>query len=185
MSQTSKLPVPARTLKQRVFKFAEGFAQALAFRVGDPLEPLVARLGGSISYKESSRLLGGIPESISVRSSNDFTIFLPLNTSRERDRFTIAHELGHLFLHYPLVQRQYGTHVSMFATRWVDTSNPDLQRTEWEANWFAAAFLMPESEFRRAVQVDMSSIANVANQFGVTEKAIEVRARALGLSVFA
>lgn len=182
MSEGSeKLPIPAKTLKQLVFKFAESFAKALGFGVGDPLEPLVARLGGSISYKGNTQLFNGIPESIKVLSSNSFTIYLPVNTCQERDRFTIAHELGHLFLHYPLVQRAYGAHVIMTATRWVDSANVDLQRTEWEANWFAAAFLMPEFEFRQSCVTNAASSHLIAARFGVTEKAVEVRAKALGL----
>lgn len=178
-----KLPIPARTLKQLVFKFAEDFARALGFGVGDPLEPLIARLGGSISYKGNTRLFGGIPESIKVLSSNNFTIYLPLNTSLERDRFTIAHELGHLFLHYPLVQQAHGAHVKMVATRWVDSANVDLQRAEWEANWFSAAFLMPEMEFRQSYSSNAVSPHFTASRFGVTEKAVEVRAKALGLAL--
>jgi Zn-dependent peptidase ImmA (M78 family) len=34
-----------------------------------------------------------------------------------------------------------------FATRWVDETNENLKRAEWEANWFAAAFLMPSGAF--------------------------------------
>jgi len=178
-----KVPIPARTPKRLVFRFAEEFAKALAFGVGDPLEPLVARLGGTISYKGNAQLFGGIPESIKVLSSNNFTIFLPLNTSGERDRFTIAHELGHLFLHYPLVQKLHGAHATMIATRWVDNTDLDLQRTEWEANWFAAAFLMPEADFERAYRKASGISLSVAARFGVTDKAVEVRAKALGLSV--
>lgn len=181
MTEAGKPPIPTQTKKEHVFKFAEEFGRAVQFQIGDPLEPLVARLGGTISYDEGSHDVGGIPESISVRSFRDFTIYLPLNTSRERDRFTVAHELGHLFLHYPLVQKRYGAHAFMVATRWVDETNADLQRTEWEANWFAAALLMPQFAIEAAFGANSRDIAATAARFGVTEMAISVRAKTLGL----
>lgn len=179
--RNERLPIPTHTSKKLVFKVAEDFARAVQFGVGDPVEPLVARLRGSISYKGNVQLIGGVPESIKVVSPSNFTIFLPVDTSRERDRFTICHELGHLFLHYPVVQKQHGAESCMVATRWVDNSNLELQRTEWEANWFAAGFLMPETDFRKLFLDCGRNIVKVANYFGVTEKAAEVRAKTLGI----
>lgn len=38
--------------------------------------------------------------SLDVREPGDFTVIIPTHTSQLGDRFTIAHELGHYFLHY-------------------------------------------------------------------------------------
>lgn len=113
-----------------------------------------------------------------VRSSTDFTIYLPTMTSPARDRFTIAHELGHLFLHYPTLARDYPGQV-MIATRWVDDDDPDQKRAEWEANWFAAAFLMPANAFTQAYRCE--SPEEVSDSFGVSMQAVTVRAKSLGL----
>ncbi|WP_245443046.1 ImmA/IrrE family metallo-endopeptidase [Methylobacterium terrae] len=101
-----------------------------------------------------------------------------------RDRFTIAHELGHLFLHYAMIVRNFPG-AMMIATRWVKEDNDDLKRAEWEANWFAAAFLMPAAKFKKCLEENDGHVNVVAVQFGVSPKAAEVRAQSLGLFVYA
>ncbi|WP_281408259.1 ImmA/IrrE family metallo-endopeptidase [Methylobacterium sp. WL6] len=107
-------------------------------------------------------------------------MFLPSITSVVRDRFTIAHELGHLFLHYPLATASNRGAV-MVATRWVDEENQDLRRAEWEANWFAAAFLMPSQDFIKSYRSNLNSVEVTAVEFGVSSKAAGIRAQSLGL----
>ncbi|MGZ0175141.1 MAG: ImmA/IrrE family metallo-endopeptidase, partial [Planctomycetales bacterium] len=105
--------------------------------------------------------------SIFVHGTEDFDICLPTYTSPLRDRFTIAHELGHYFLHsdqgeIPIVAFRNGS-----------------TRIEWEANWFAASLLMPKAEFRQAASRDLS-VAALAARFGVSQEAARVRKEALG-----
>lgn len=173
-------PVPTRLLKAKVHAFAEDVASRLKFKHSDAIEPLVVRLGGRIEYKTANIREDKLPESIVIRSVRDFTIFLPSITSAVRDRFTIAHELGHLFLHYTLASGGRSG-VIMIATRWVDERNEALQRAEWEANWFAAAFLMPSEIFRSAFHANLRSIEITAEQFGVSLKAAQIRAQSLRL----
>jgi Zn-dependent peptidase ImmA (M78 family) len=87
--------------------------------------------------------------SIVARATGDFTVYLSRHTSSKRDRFTIAHELGHLLLHFQAIKKM-SPNAIMRATRNVDKNDPDQERAEWEANWFAAAFLMPAEEFKAA-----------------------------------
>jgi predicted transcriptional regulator len=170
-------PEPIRASKASIWAHAEKVALALGFQPGDSIEPVVAHLGGRVRYKNPPRGVT-IPESIVVRSSKDFTIYLPTMTSPERDRFTIAHELGHLFLHYPRIKRMHPDE-EMIATRWVDENDPEQQRAEWEANWFAAAFLMPRTAFELAFE--KYEIDDLASTFGVSVQAATVRAKSLGL----
>jgi Zn-dependent peptidase ImmA (M78 family) len=170
-------PKPIRASKAAVWAHAEKVALALAFNPGDAVEPLVARLGGRIHYKNAPPG-DAKPESMVVKSANDFTIYLPTMTSPARDRFTVAHELGHLFLHYPRAIKE-APGATMVATRWVDESDPEQQRAEWEANWFAAAFLMPAAAFKEAFQNETPE--EVADTFGVSVQAVMIRAKSLGL----
>jgi hypothetical protein len=171
-------PIPTNASKSNVSTFAEDVARSVSYEPGHPIEFVVSNLGGAISYKNP---VGETkPESIRVEPSRDFTIFLPSMTSAGRDRFTIAHELGHFFLHFPLVQQVYPGQ-GMRATRWVDESDAKLQRCEWEANWFAASFVMPEGLFRQ-VYTGPASSALAAARFGVSEKAIQVRAKSLSIA---
>lgn len=170
-------PKPIRASKAAIWAHAEKVAVAVAFGPGDAVEPLVAKLGGRIHYK-NAKPGEAKPESMVVRAVNDFTIFLPTMTSPARDRFTVAHELGHLFLHYPHASKDTPGSI-MVATRWVDETDPEQQRAEWEANWFAAAFLMPSAAFKEAYRNEPSD--EVADTFGVSTQAVAIRAKSLGL----
>ncbi|WP_147282482.1 ImmA/IrrE family metallo-endopeptidase [Microvirga subterranea] len=158
--------------------FAEKSAERLGFRPGDPIEPLVAKLRGHINLRSPTFADDEVPESIRVAPDGTFQIFVSSMTSAERNRFTIAHELGHLLLHFPLIKR-IDEGAGMVATRWVDENDPNQKRAEWEANWFAAAFLMPATAFQQALAT-RGSLKSVANFFGVSARAAEVRLETLG-----
>jgi Zn-dependent peptidase ImmA (M78 family) len=155
--------------KTHIDDFASKVAAKLGYAAGDPLEPIVTHLGGHIIYETLESLN---PASIQVRKQGDFDIYLPLDTSPERDRFSIAHELGHYFLHFPETNNR-----AMYATRFGST------RVEWEANWFAAGFLMPAGEFKRLCLGfgGRRGLPAVARHFGVSLAAATARANALGL----
>lgn len=51
-----------------------------------------------------------------------------------RDRFTIAHELGHYFLHNEVVLSRVDTNIVV----------PIYRDPEWQANTFASALMMPD-----------------------------------------
>ena len=164
-------PKPTNAAKRLIHSFAEEATGRLKFTPGAPIEPLVARLGGEILYRAADeKMPNRLPESIIVRSKSDFTIFVPTMTSAERDRFTIAHELGHLLLHYPMVLLDDPKAI-MAATRWVDENDPVQRRAEWEANWFAAAFLMPLGAFKDSLEKWQNDLNWVAIMFGVSKRA--------------
>lgn len=173
-------PIPTNAPKATIHGFAEQVAERLGFGPGDSMEPLVARLGGRVEYRAPIISQNRLPESIVVETPHKFTIYVASITSPERDRFTIAHELGHLFLHFPLVAQQHPGAV-MAATRWVDETDKVQQRAEWEANWFAAAFLMPGSKFRAAFAECSGNLPRLASRFGVSSPAAEIRAKTLSL----
>jgi predicted transcriptional regulator len=85
-----------------------------------------------------------------------------------RRRFTIAHELGHYFLHRGDGDFQDGI---LFRKEY------QVNRREREANEFAAQLLMPTVEFRRQLSVHGYDVLAVANVFGVSGAAAEFRAQ--------
>ncbi|WP_374775004.1 ImmA/IrrE family metallo-endopeptidase [Streptomyces sp. NBC_01310] len=103
--------------------------------------------------------------------------------SRERQRFTVAHELGHLRLHEgrPLIldtdaRVNYRNAVSSMAT----------DREEIDANRFAAALLAPEEMVRRAAQrisfrTTDDLVRALAQQFLLSEMAMTFRLMNLGI----
>lgn len=94
------------------------------------------------------------------------TPYMLLNTrkSAERGRFDVAHELGHLVMH--------GAY-----------DVPTGREREWEANRFAAAFLMPEDDVLasglRNASVD--KIVAVKKRWGVSAMALTHRLHELGV----
>ncbi|MGE4558436.1 MAG: ImmA/IrrE family metallo-endopeptidase [Desulfovibrionaceae bacterium] len=119
---------------------------------------------GTTQYVSSDHV-----ETLEVRPDG-FTIFLPHSTSAVRDNFTIAHELGHYFLH---------TNAS--GTETITHTREGSNLCEWQANWFAAELLMPEDEFREAAKKFKNNPAKIAAHFSVSEAAARVRMTVLGL----
>lgn len=132
------------------------------------MDKLLGELGGTVDI--SSSLFGA--EALTVRGEQDFTIHLPPATSDRRDRFTIAHELGHYFLHYLYPERENA----------VRFSRGGSNRAETEANYFAASLLMPEESFKAAHQELGANPGALAARFGVSPRAAEVRIESLRLS---
>lgn len=161
--------------KGQVYQIAESFAKQFDYTPGGDIHALVERLGGRVTVADSLGMDPTQSGSLYVDGPEDFKIVLPAHTGPSRDRFTIAHELGHYVLHYLWdPQKAVG---KMMATR------RGSDRIEWEANWFAAAFLMPSEEFRREYALHGGDLSALAHRFGVSAQAAEVRARGLGLSL--
>ena len=158
---------PAYYTNKSIDKYAEAIGEHNHLYRADgsaDLDALLSRLGGTIAYAEG-------PESLQVEQPGQFTVFLPHFTSTARDKFTIAHELGHYFLHYQLQKlegpKRFG--------------RGERNRAETEANVFASALLMPRTHFVR-VWADLGGDEwAVARHFEVSPAAAGVRAQVLGL----
>lgn len=160
---------PTNLHKSQVETYASQVAATFHFGVADDAKALVNRLGGKVHYLSLDEMVEE-SGSIYVHGQNDFDMVLPQYTSPIRDRFTIAHELGHYFLHSNQGERR------IIATRLGST------RLEWEANWFAAQLLMPKNEFETKLR-KTKNLAVVANGFDVSMDAAEVRRKSLGIDI--
>ncbi|NQX11833.1 ImmA/IrrE family metallo-endopeptidase [Microbacteriaceae bacterium VKM Ac-2855] len=131
------------------------------------IEGLVRDLGGIIEPRDGS-------ESLIVREKGNFKVFIPFFTSERRDRFTVAHELGHYFLHYRFVQehKEYGEPAQVF-------NRGGRGRAETEANTFAASLLMPERQFRDAYRDLGGDAFDLADRFDVSPASARVRCAVL------
>lgn len=92
-------------------------------------------------------------------------ILNPFKQDYYRQRFDVAHELGHLVMH--------------------QDAEPGGRTVEDQANRFAAEFLMPESDIRPSLPKTMSrsvwtSVGQLKERFGVSMQAILFHARRLG-----
>jgi Zn-dependent peptidase ImmA (M78 family) len=163
--------------KPAVQKLAESVARQVGYEPGGKLRETIEKLGGCINVEDTLLTDPEQTGSLFVDGPNKFRIIVPAHTSPERDRFTIAHEFGHFILHY-MWKRQKNPNYPprVFALR------KGSKRIEWEANWFAAAFLMPAGPFRDAYETHPGDYWTIAEKFGVSPRAAEVRAEDLGLA---
>lgn len=104
------------------------------------------------------------------------TILVNQSDAPFRKRFTIAHELGHHFLHLMEDGEFYDSEVDLFR----ETGSPKSKQVEVQANQFAAALLMPKDLVREALK-HTSGVANLARVFNVSEEAMGIRLAQLGI----
>jgi Zn-dependent peptidase ImmA (M78 family) len=146
------------------------------------VEAIAAHLGAQIVLEHLDRAVSGML----YRDDKDVVIGVNAAHTERRQRFTIAHELGHLVLHKgrPLVV----DHVRVNFRDANSSAATDLE--EIQANAFAAAVLMPRDPIMAAarpalqkVQVggEAAVIRDLSDGFAVSEQAMEYRLINLGL----
>lgn len=169
------VPQQSGLTKDSVNMLAESVASQLKYKPGDALEPVVASLGGRIEYQDLWEMEASSSGSIQIQKHGDFVIYLASHTGPLRDRFTIAHELGHYVLHF-LYPESRGRRIGPIQAQRYGTGP-----VEWEANWFAAGLLMPSESFKKVFKQSDGDLIEVAKKFGVSVQAADIRTKFLGL----
>jgi Zn-dependent peptidase ImmA (M78 family) len=129
-------------------------------------EPFEDDISGVLYRDESSTIIGVS----SLHHSN-------------RQRFTIAHEIGHLILHEMEVHVDKGYRVVLRDS----VSSKAVDPAEIDANRFAAELLMPASILRQDVRLylhdieDDAELRNLARKYRVSTQAMAYRLGNLGL----
>ena len=99
--------------------------------------------------------------------NGQWTIIVNKSHSTNRQRYTIAHELGHYCLHKD------------FHEQFEDTTffrkEKDWTSIEYEANSFAADILMPENAIESAINQGINTLSDLSIRFGVSLIAIKNR----------
>lgn len=106
-----------------------------------------------------------------------------------RQRFTMAHELGHYLLHAGEPVHVDGANVAYRINRRDETSAMGNDDSEREANLFAAELLMPARFLARDVAAVKDSdlldpdnlVSKLATEYGVSAQALTFRLQNLGL----
>lgn len=149
-----------------------------------PIEVVADRLGAVLTYERFAPELSGML----LRGPGQPTVIGVNNRqSHRRQRFTIAHEVGHLCLHKGDVIVDNGVRVNYRDER----SATATVKEEREANAFGAALLMPADCVEDAVRSLLASgtpksmvAADLARRFEVSEEAMGYRLVNLGWSGF-
>ena len=129
---------------------------------------------------------GSLDKSISgairyKRDENKFEILVNRNDIKSIQRFTIAHELGHYFLHQDFLKDEEVFIDNMY--RITESDKPsieDLKKKEKEVDYFAGALLMNRTLLEK-MHKENNSIKELAEIFNVSVSAMTVRLDILGL----
>ena len=170
MTTAYQQPKPCGATATQISLFAEKIANALNFKPGADLEPVVHNLKGKIEYLQFTDR-DSKQASIIVEKGGEFTIRLFRILFPLQNRMSIAHELGHLFLH-----SRYGE----VALRAYNDAKNKNELVENEAHEFACGFLMPTKEFSNIAKSFNNDSVKVATYFMVPEPVARQRMINLG-----
>jgi len=110
------------------------------------------------------------------REGDHYLIRVNRHEARERQRFTIAHELAHFFLHKSIIDSTPDGIKDNVLYR-----SGEPERIEFEANRLAADIVMPMELVEKALQEDFESVVTeatiegLAARFQVSKAAMEIR----------
>jgi len=112
-----------------------------------------------------------------AKRGDNISILVNQSDSPYRKRFTIAHELGHHFLHLMKDGEFVDSTIDLFR----ENEGEGGLNNEVEANQFAAALLMPEELLRLEFKNSKGDIDYLINRFFVSETALMFRLKRLRL----
>jgi Zn-dependent peptidase ImmA (M78 family) len=145
-------------------------------RVTFPVDPvrIAESIGVEVVRANLERDVSGLL--VKDPKENSARIFLNRRDHERRQRFTCAHEIGHLTKRGPDVDERIGYVDSRDTLASAGTDPEEI----W-ANGFAAELLMPAVAVR-TLWAKGTSVPKIARTFGVSEEAMQVRLATLRLS---
>jgi len=144
-----------------------------------PVEKIAKALGAQVRFSPFDEELSGmvyIKEGVPIIGVN--SLHHP-----NRQRFTIAHELGHLELHREMITSNIHVDKNFPALMRDTNSATGTEQIEIQANQFAAELLMPRDLIDKAMEGkqfdidDDGPIEELAKKFKVSKQALEYRIR--------
>jgi Zn-dependent peptidase ImmA (M78 family) len=136
-----------------------------------PVDKIAKNLGVKLRYGRLGEVSG-----LLVRTNESATIGVNVTQMRVRQRFTIAHELGHLLLHQGIwSHKDEGFLVNFRSAKSSEATNVE----EIEANFFAASILIPkqfldQDNAIRALDSD-TAVRDLARKYNVSRHAMSLR----------
>lgn len=139
----------------------------------------------NIELDKNANLAEGILGEIRKKEDGRYKISVKSNDHYFRQRFTMAHELGHFLLHSDKIGEGVDDSVQYRSEPYGNFYNQYISTIEeTEANKFAAGVLMPEELLiphleRHDWRVSDIDVKGLATRFQVSPKAMEIRLQGL------
>ena len=136
----------------------------------------IAKLNGITVYE------GDLEKNVSGairynKETENFEILVNKNDTRERKRFTIAHEIGHFFLHKEILMSDE-IHIDIMYR--MPNDDEEQKRREKDVDYFAGALLMNKTLLTKMYN-ESNTITELSEIFDVSVSAMTVRLDILGL----
>jgi Zn-dependent peptidase ImmA (M78 family) len=141
-----------------------------------PLEQLAELCRATIRYEPFDGEVSGM---VHCRPDGSGVIGVNSEHSRTRQRFTIAHELGHLLLH---ADEEFHIDEKRPLARRDALSSQAIDPREMEANQFAAELLMPAALVRSSWDALGQGTADVTSEQAIEELARTYRVSTLAMT---
>src|SRR5438309_1044692 len=139
-----------------------------------PVDKIAESLGILIRYEPAEDKLSGAL----IRKSSENVIGVNSSHHPNRQRFTIAHEIGHFVLHK-------GIHLHVDESFRINLRDGTINWEEIQANTFAAELLMPiefiTRDAERLGRVGENEVSHFARRYQVSQRAMEIRLANLGI----
>lgn len=183
-SGSEKKLVPSEIEKQAL----ETLRSANALTAPVDVQKVAEHLGAKVRYEQLEDKVSGVL----IVKGDEKHIMINAAHPVTRQRFTLAHEIGHLQLHdvqgrlfidtaLRVYQRVGASHSSIYQ----EPGSITTPKEERQANIFASALLMPQALLQRAALdhdlFDELDITSLAGAFGVSEQAMSIRLQQLDL----
>lgn len=148
------------------------------YRAPVNVEAVAKGLGAKVVVEEMEGDVSGFL----LLENNVATIAVNKRHHPNRQRFTIAHECGHLVLHKDQGDRLWLDKAYFYRD---SNSSTGERLAEIQANLFAASLLMPEELVRSSLggtrSISDTDVFKLALRFGVSEQAMTLRLAAVGI----
>ncbi|MEM5398275.1 ImmA/IrrE family metallo-endopeptidase [Staphylococcus gallinarum] len=164
-------------IRKRTNDFRNEYKEFSFKNILDDLEKSIESFGIKVLYSDMSTF--DFPDSISGYSRiNEIgvpEIVVNVNHSSGRRRFTMAHELGHIVLHWGWPMYKPNREYSILYRNEYDSANTQLEN---EANEFSAQLLAPLDVLEKVIPKDIFDYSNseiddlsykVANTFKISK----------------
>lgn len=159
--------MPAKPLSEQ-FETVNWFRRNAPVDVVGLATALGVRIRGSFLPSDISGMI--------ERDGNGYAITVNANDPKNRQRFTIAHELGHFMLHRELIGDGIADDRAYRSTDSGRYRNTAIgPREETEANGFAANVLMPYELIETLKRTGITSVDDLASRLGVSRHAMSIR----------